>query len=289
MKKISAAPGWLGISDDRSSFVFFEDRADIVKKIFEMSVGGWGSYSIANYLTRQRISPFPPSQNWDHTTIDSMLRNRAAYGEHQPKSYARGNKKGIPIGDPISNYYPAVISKDLFDAAQIARRSHLAVGRGRKGRKITNLFSGITTCDYCGNSVKFHSNGNRKSLICQNVIDGNTCVRAGWSYKSFEDSVLCFLTHPLWLQMLDGGQRSTIEHLATLFREMRVSDAYIARFEITPLLKQVISELRVANAGLNSSPSLPRAIIRRDNPERLFRIRLWNGPAFVGYPVSSSH
>jgi len=86
-----------------------------------------GSYAIANYLDEQKVPTFTQSPNWDHTTIDYMLRNRATYGEYQPKSFAGGNKKGIPSGPPISNYYPAVVDKATFDAAQIARQQNLAL------------------------------------------------------------------------------------------------------------------------------------------------------------------
>jgi hypothetical protein len=56
--------------------------------------------------------------------------------------------------------------------AQEARRKNLASGRGRKGRLITNLFAGILTCAYCANPIRFHSNGNAKSLICSTVLAG---------------------------------------------------------------------------------------------------------------------
>jgi hypothetical protein len=41
-----------------------------------------------------------------------MLRNRATIGEHQPKRIQNG--KRVPYGDPISNFYPAVIEESLF-------------------------------------------------------------------------------------------------------------------------------------------------------------------------------
>jgi len=72
-----------------------------------------------------------------------MLRNRATVGEHQPRSYVGGSKKGTPIGDPISAYYPPVIDEATFQAAQEARRRNLLTGRGRKGNNIANLFTGL--------------------------------------------------------------------------------------------------------------------------------------------------
>jgi hypothetical protein len=50
-RKLRACPGWLGLSEDRTSFVFLRDRAEIVRKIFELSVAGLGGYTIAKQLT----------------------------------------------------------------------------------------------------------------------------------------------------------------------------------------------------------------------------------------------
>jgi hypothetical protein len=60
MKKISACPSWLNLSEDRRSFIFLPDRAEVVKKIFELSIGGLGSYAIANVLNKQKVPPFGP-------------------------------------------------------------------------------------------------------------------------------------------------------------------------------------------------------------------------------------
>jgi hypothetical protein len=50
LKKISACPGWLDLSEDRRSFVCVPGKAEIMRKIFELSIGGLGSYSIANHV-----------------------------------------------------------------------------------------------------------------------------------------------------------------------------------------------------------------------------------------------
>jgi hypothetical protein len=287
MKKISACPGWLKLSEDRCSFIFLPDRAEILRKIFELSIGGLGSYSIANHLNRQGVPAFGPSTSWDHTTIDSMLRNRATLGEHQPKSYAGGSKKGVPVGAPIPGYYPSVVDEATFQAAQLARRRNLAIGRGRKGHNITNIFTGLTTCAYCSSPVKFHSNGNSKSLICTKVLNGTGCIRVAWSYRNFESSVLHFLAHPALVEGLKDEKRRIMVELVGHTRQLSGLDTYDARFGIASILKHALSELKVASAGSDPTPTLPDALIRRDNPDRFFEIKLWNGPPYVGIPIES--
>jgi hypothetical protein len=60
-----------------------------------------------------------------------------------------------------------------------------------------------------------------------------------------------------------------------------------ARFGIVSILEEALSELKVASAGSDPKPTLPGAHIRRDNHERFFEIRLWDGPTYVGIPIVS--
>jgi hypothetical protein len=285
MKKISACPSWLDLSEDRRSFIYVPKKAEIVQMIFQLSIGGLGSYAIAERLTRQNVPPFGPSQKWDHTTIDSMLRNRATLGEYQPKTYTGGSKKGVPVGAPISGYYPAVIDEATFAAAQAARQRNLAVGRGRKGNNVANIFTGLTTCAYCGTPAKFHANGYSRSIMCEKVLEGSGCIRVAWSYPNFESSVLHFLAHPALAEGLADDQRGVVAELAKRITKLAGPETYDLRLEIASILKQVVSELRLACAGSEPFPTLPGAIIRRDNHARFFEIRLWDGPRYVGIPV----
>lgn len=284
-KKLSACPSWLDLSQDRRSFVLVPEKAAIVRKIFDLCVRGLGSYSIAKMLERQNIPAFGPSGKWDNTTIDNLLRSRAVLGEHQPKSYAGGNKKGIPLGDPVSHYYPQVVEEGLFAAAQEARKRHLATGRGRKGNNLANLFSGLTTCGYCGSMVKFHSNGPSKSLICEQVLNNLGCVRVGWSYRNFEQSVLSFLSHPALLDHTSQGQREVVRDLVSRIELARTTDALDARFELAFSLKHAISELKLFGAGESPHPSHANALVRRDDPRRFFEIRVCKGTLYRGHPV----
>ncbi|MDB5603403.1 MAG: putative site-specific recombinase [Bradyrhizobium sp.] len=74
--------------------------------------------SLAKRLNARNVPAFGPSAKWDQSTIHNLLSNRATVGEHQPKQYR--NRKAFAVGDPIPNYYPAVIEESLFQAAQVS-------------------------------------------------------------------------------------------------------------------------------------------------------------------------
>ena len=62
--------------------------------------------------------------------------------------------------------------------------------------------------------------------------------------------------------------------LVGCIKQLSESNNYDVRLETASLLKQVVSELKLANAGSQPMRTLTGALIRRDNPERLFEIKL---------------
>jgi hypothetical protein len=283
-RKLSACPGWLKLSEDRTSFILPADRAEIVRRIFEASIAGLGGYTIAKQLNAKKVPPFGPSPKWDQSTINNMLRNRATIGEHQPKRYR--NRKAFPEGDPIPDYYPVVIEESLFQAAQIARQKNLASGRGRKGRLVTNLFAGLTTCAYCAGPVRFHSNGNAKSLICSKVIQQLGCYRMAWSYRDFENSFFDFLKTHESAPALGPGEQEALAKLGMLIRAITGPEVYDARMGIAITLKATVLELKIASAGAAPIVGKLGARIRRDGPERYFEVKFRGGSTHRGFPLN---
>ena len=277
-KRISAAPSWLGLSEDRRNFLFIPERAEVVRRIFELAIGGMGSYAIANYLDEKQVSSFTQSESWDHTTIDYMLRNRATYGEYQPRSFANGHKKGIPNGSPIPNYYPAVIDRETFELARVARRQNLST-RGRKGNDLANIFAGLPKCAYCGSEVVLHRVTNVQVLLCEQVRSGSGCTRTAWTYRDFEVTALAFLAHPALVDRMQDGQKDTLLKLIGKIADLSATEQrrYAARVDIAVLLKQIITELVVHSAGVAFPARLPSAQISKDLPGRFLQIRLWDG------------
>ena len=282
-KKLTACPGWLGLSEDRTSFIFIPEKAEIVRQIFEASISGLGGYTIAKQLNAKKVPAFGPSSRWDQSTIHNLLRNRATIGEHQPKRYH--NRKEFPVGDPIPGYYPTVIDEGVFQAAQVARQKNLASGRGRKGRLITNLFAGIPTCAYCGSAVKFYSNGHKKSLVCSSLLTGGGCYRMAWSYRDFERSFLEFVKAHQSSLSIEPRERETLSQLVDHVRSLAGTDIRDVRLAIAIELRAIVADLKIASAG--SSPKLgkPDARIRRDGPGRYFEVTFHGGTAHTGFPI----
>ncbi|MEX2375321.1 MAG: recombinase family protein [Dehalococcoidia bacterium] len=132
-------PAWLRISED-GQYELIPDAVATIHRIFKMSIEGLGNEAIAKTLHREGIQPIGRrADQWHIATIGKVLSNRQLLGEYQP--YQGYGKDRTPAGDPIPGFFPQVIDKATFYAAQEAkaRRTHV---RGRSGDRV-NLFSNL--------------------------------------------------------------------------------------------------------------------------------------------------
>jgi Recombinase len=268
------------LSQDRRTFLFMPDRAEIVRRVFKLSSAGVGSYVIAKIFNESNVPAFGSSGRWDASTIDNMLRSRATLGEHQPKDYRGGKER--PIGLPIANYYPAVVDEALFVAAQESRRKNLHAGRGRKGPAITNLFADLPRCAYCSSPVKFYSNGNAKSLVCSKLLKGRlipagqNCYRKAWSCPDFEASFFQFvLTEGKRLRENKGAELS---ELISRIKGLAEGNLYEARLALQTTMRESITDLVIGAAGMSPIMEAPTAKVHRDVPGRYFEVSFFGGP-----------
>jgi DNA invertase Pin-like site-specific DNA recombinase len=146
-------PAWIGV-DAEGRFYLIPERSRVVAEIFRIArEEGKGSRKI---LMDLNANPelYPPfegkrgrkgrrGRRWTRTYVEKILASRAAFGEYQP--YRRDeNGKKVPDGDPVPNYYPAVVTEDEFylvREAQRLRKKHS--GRPAAGERAYNLFTGL--------------------------------------------------------------------------------------------------------------------------------------------------
>ena len=89
-----------------------------------------------------------------------------------------------------------MIEPELFYRAQAAREKRRQGGGGRKGEKISNLFSGIARCGVCGGPMGFIDRGKKggRSLRCNQAKREAGCyVGVEWKYDDFETSFFAFI------------------------------------------------------------------------------------------------
>ncbi len=150
-------PAWLKLSPTRDGFEVLPDRAAIVREIFERSSAGEGKRSITLDLNRRGIKPWGRGKSqataWHPSYVQKILANPAVVGEFQPFTKPRGSTQRVRIGDPVANYYPAVVSEESWASVRGKRTS----GRGNDGLRgqVRNLLTGLCRCGSCGGPMAY--------------------------------------------------------------------------------------------------------------------------------------
>lgn len=200
-------PAWLQLSRDRKSYREIEKRVETVQWIFNEAASGLGVYAIARRLNEQKVPHFGKSNGWHMSYVVKILKNRAVLGKFQPHKVV--NDKRHPDGDPIENYFPAIVSEETFYRVQHGMAERRTAGAGRKGKDYANLFSGLLSCSHCNGSVKFENKGTGPKggqyLVCDNARRGLGCQALRWRYDHFEISALFFLKDQVDLNKILHG------------------------------------------------------------------------------------
>jgi DNA invertase Pin-like site-specific DNA recombinase len=209
-------PAWLRLSEDRSGYEIVEDRAALVRSIFQDAANGIGIYSIARRLNEQKTPTFNDSDGWHASYIAKILNNRATLGEFQPHTKVDGIRK--PDGDPIPGYFPTVVEPEIFYRAKTGRAERLQHSRGRKGQNVTNLFSGLTECSNCRSSMKFENKGSGQKggryFVCDKAHRHMGCINVRWKYENFERSFLTFVKELELASLVNGSSKDDEVHKA---------------------------------------------------------------------------
>lgn len=210
-KLTSNSPAWLELSDDRREFRVNEERARIVRKMFEDSAGGQGTFVITKQLNDAGVAPFGRSKGWVQSYVTKILQTRAVLGEFQP--HLKQGGKRVPFGDPIAGYYPQIVDEDLFLRTQVARARRRQEGGGRKGAALRNLFTHLAKCGYCGAPMHFLNKGfglrGGTYLKCSAALQGMECVSTSWRYQDFERSFFLFVKEIDLAEMLAASSRKS--------------------------------------------------------------------------------
>lgn len=208
LKMTGNCPGWLTLSPDRRSFLVNDERVAIVRRIFQMSIDGHGIYTIAKTLNREAVPTFRGRSHWQVSAVRmGVLRNKAVIGEFQPQLRIAGTNEKIPEGEPIRDYFPAIVSEAIFYAAQASMERRSTQGVGAKGKRYANIFTGLAFCGQCGGKMYVNQHNRYKSskVIYCSQIDNGSCNTRTWRYDHFEKSFLSFVGEIDLEAVIEGG------------------------------------------------------------------------------------
>lgn len=162
----AAPPLWLKrIKKDRNIvFEIDKDKLKIIEFIFEQAINGMGMTRLCKLLNI-KFPSIARSNNWNETYVRNLLTNRAVLGEYQPH-IMRDNKR-VPEGEVIKDYFPRVISDEVFIKAQGCLQNRKKERGPSTG--FVNIFTGLLfhAVDKCACHIYsyMHKGGTAKRRI----------------------------------------------------------------------------------------------------------------------------
>ena len=177
--------GYMKDPNDHNHLIVDEKTAPVVRKIFELSMEGWGTVRIRRYLNERHILRPSAQQSangipsferyfednddnryiWSENSVRQILRS-AVYagnlvGYKRPTISMKSKKRPSRLPEDwavVSDTHEGIISQEKFDLVQrmmdSRRRTHKA--------GYDNIFAGIVKCADCGYAMSAQSANRRK-------------------------------------------------------------------------------------------------------------------------------
>jgi hypothetical protein len=146
---------WITLGTDKKYYL--NEHIFAVGRIFELCLEGLGSTAISQTINAEGYRTFNKGERWGTTAVLTILQNRAAIGELAPKDG----------GEPIQDYFPAVVDTDTFNAVQ-------KIIKARKTGKVTkqspdfNVWQKLVFCGACGSAMHIIQRTKFRYLMCAN-------------------------------------------------------------------------------------------------------------------------
>lgn len=143
-----------------TEYALKEEETKTVRRIFRMAAAGETYIRIAKELNHDGIPPFRGAGKgrlWIPASVFGIVKSKAAIGVYSPRD-------GL---EPIEGYFPSIVTKEEFDAAQGARAERKTHGITRESSAI-NLWSKVGYCGICDHPMHFLPKGrnNKRYLVC---------------------------------------------------------------------------------------------------------------------------
>ncbi|MCS3747798.1 DNA invertase Pin-like site-specific DNA recombinase [Xanthomonas arboricola] len=210
----SRVPGWLRVVDGRVEQI--PQRCVVVREIFTLARDGYGAYSISRLLNERKEKPWSTRKNavWRESYVKKILMSRTVLGEYQPHivSTESGKQKRVASGAPLRDYYPEIVSPTLFQEANNAVDARRIIGKGRKGARYANVFTGLLRCS-CGAGVRFIDKGDGPKggtyLQCSVSLARGSCGARTFAYSLIEELLLNTLDKLDVSELIGGTSAAT--------------------------------------------------------------------------------
>ena len=229
-------PAWLELKNGKYKKI--NERVKLIVRIFELASKGLGKRSIAKIFNTEKIETWGDGINksrkangWHDSYIQKILNNESVLGVYQPHHYPKDSYIRTPIGEPIENYFPQIISPLLWQS--VHKRARSPKGAKGGGGKLSNLFTGLVFDGYTGSVMRFVNKGNKRGhgkYLTSDIkrIDPNSKGQS-WSYHHFETAILNHLISFDWSKLSRNDVNSEISNLQEREAELQLHNSLLEK------------------------------------------------------------
>ena len=205
-KRVASTPpyGFIKSSDNKDILIVDEPAAEIVRRIFHLTMDGKGPYQICTILSNEKV-PIPAWYQaqqgyglwknrqvkdpyaWNSSTITHILSKQEYCGDTVNfKTRKHLNDKKSHYVDPsqwtiFENTHDAIIDRETYENCQRIRANNKR--RRPNGWGYVHPLSGLLFCKDCGGKLYIHRiyNGKDKpTAVCGNYARGSMEIERDW-------------------------------------------------------------------------------------------------------------
>jgi hypothetical protein len=273
-------PTWLEVhGTKRRRFAVVEEKAEIVRRIFRMTLDAQGQHAIAETLNREGVATFGRGKLWHRTFVRKLLSSEAVIGTYVPHTVevVEGKKVRLPA-ERVEGYYPPIVDGDIYHAVQTMLASKAPRGRHSGKQEVRNLLGGLAICPLCSSTMTLVNKGARArpKLVCTTAKAGGECSYHSVDYPGVEEALL--LSWHDWA-MLELDAQIDSPHAAEMDRVQGELQG------LDDTLTNLIAEFGGRGAGPATANRIRELEAERNRlqgeEERLGKLLAASSPAFV--------
>ena len=224
-------PGWLSRSYEGGEVrhLIIPEVAASIQRAYDLAATGMGTRAIACVLNAEGATQPPAACNkfgkkvereanrrWHAAYVSQILTSRAIIGEYQPVRTERTRGKAgepdkvrtVPVGEPIPDYWPSVVTREQWDAVRASAHRKLGAKVGGRNMLFSNLLTaGIAVCDHCERNMliraRYSKGVKQHYLRCANAQQGIKCENTSYCrYDWLEPKLLAALPGIPWSRLI---------------------------------------------------------------------------------------
>ena len=201
--------------DDPKRWIVDEEAAQVVRRVFRMTLDGYGTEQIATIFSEEKIltpiaywrekgvnrpgkSKLRGPYMWNSSTITHILSLQEYCGDILNfKTYSKSYKNKKRLANDRENWvifqdvHEPIIERAVFEQVQ-QKRGKIRKRRTHEGER--NMFSGLLVCADCGHNLHFHFNQGNPDIEYFNCSNykGNrgTCTSTHYVRVDFLEQVV---------------------------------------------------------------------------------------------------